>query len=71
MTQSTNPLKELLQERGIRQIDLARRIGVHRATVCHVVQGDDTSARIVAAIAAELGLSVDQVRDLIPRRKAA
>lgn len=70
MTQIQNPLKSLLKEKGIRQIDIARKLGIRRVNIHNVIYGNDASARIVAAIADELGLSVDQVKALIPDRAA-
>lgn len=71
MPENTQTLKDLLIQRGITQISIARELGVRRGSVCTVVNGIDASERIVQAIADKLGMPADQVKKLIPDYRAA
>lgn len=59
-----------MMERGIRQVDIARRLRVTRGMVSAVLNGHSMSARVRRAIARALGM---RVADLWPgdRSKAA
>lgn len=70
MTEKSNPLKQLLEERGIKQIEIAQKLGIRRQNISNVVSGKDYSINVVTAIADELELSIDEINSMIPGRAA-
>jgi transcriptional regulator with XRE-family HTH domain len=68
-------VQALLEEQGMSQVDLARRAGLHPATVSHVVHGGhcstDTLEKIAAALDVDLaelfGSPVDERTVLLKR----
>lgn len=62
--QKNNEIKALLVRKGIRQVDIARKLNVTRGTVSAVLNGLRESNRVRRTIARALGLKVS---DLWPR----
>ena len=54
-------IKYRLARKGIKQMDIAKNIGVSRATISYVVNGHSPSARIREAVAEALGLPVGDI----------
>lgn len=54
-------IKILLIQKDIKQVDIARKIGVSSVAVCNVIKGACESKRIKWAIAIELGKKVDEL----------
>lgn len=50
-------IKILLLEHDIRQVDIARALGVSRVAICNVISGKRRSRKIEAYIARKLGVS--------------
>ncbi len=50
-------IRKLLIERGIRPIDLARRLGVNTSTIYKIISGSTRSKKIALAIEEFLGVS--------------
>ena len=48
-------------QKGIRQVDIANKLGVSRAAVCNVIKGYGASRRIKKAIADALGLTIEEL----------
>jgi predicted transcriptional regulator len=53
----TRKIKALLIERGIKQVTIAKDLGVSTSTVSKVVAGDARSRRVEEAVAALIGHS--------------
>ncbi|MDD2367636.1 MAG: helix-turn-helix transcriptional regulator [Desulfuromonadaceae bacterium] len=63
-------LKSLLIENGVKQADIARKIGVNRSTVSSVLGGHQNSQHVKSATAELLGLRIEQLEKLWKRRAA-
>jgi len=44
---NTLEVKIWLLKKGIKQVDIAKELGISKATVCKVVNGKDKSSRVV------------------------
>jgi len=54
-------IKILLIQKEIKQVDIARKLGVSNVAVCNVIKGACESKRIKWAIARELGVKVEEL----------
>ncbi len=54
-------IKILLIQKDIKQVDIARKLGVSNVAVCNVIKGACESRRIKWAIARELGKKVEEL----------
>jgi len=54
-------IKILLIQKDIKQVDIARKLGVSNVAVCNVIKGACESKRIKWAIARELGKKVEDL----------
>lgn len=50
-----------MKRAGVTQAAIAEKLGIKPPTVCNVIKGTATSARVKTAIAKALGLSVDEI----------
>jgi len=60
-------IKQLRQERGLTQLDLAERLGVAQPVVCRFERGHDMRLSTLQRIAEALGVSMV---DLLDERKS-
>lgn len=58
-------IKEMLTHRGVKQVQIAKMLGVSRASVNQVITGDRKSSRIRQAIAFAVNV---QVKELWPEQ---
>lgn len=71
MSEATTPLKELVKARGLKLIDVSRRLGVDKATVTRWAQKRVPAERVLE-IERLTGVSRHQLRpDLYPPESAA
>ena len=54
-------IKILLIQKDIKQVDIAKKLGVSNVAVCNVIKGACESRRIKMAIAKELGKRVEEL----------
>ena len=60
-TSRRNFIRGLLALHGIRVVDIARRLGVTKATVCYVIAGRTRSHRVQKAIAEMLDMPFEEL----------
>ena len=56
-----NKIKALMVLKGVKQVDICRKLHVRAATVSQIVSGKKKSARIRLAIAKALGMQVEEL----------
>jgi len=68
-----NKVKSMMVLKGVKQVDICRKLNVAPATVSLIVSGKKVSARIRKAIARALGVKVEELwlANNNNRRKAA
>jgi transcriptional regulator with XRE-family HTH domain len=66
-----NKVKAMMVIKGIKQVDICRRLDVRPSTVSLIVSGKKKSARIRAAIAKALGVPVADLWPKNNEQKAA
>ena len=72
MMNEAKQIKMLIIEKEISGAEIARKIGVDRTAVYHVISGKSKSLRVREAIATNLGLSVNDLwHDSFHKNKAA
>ncbi len=54
-------IKLFMLQKGIRQVDIAKELGVSRVAVCRVIKGLSKSRRIRQRIADVLDMKVDEL----------
>ena len=66
-----NEIKALMVLKGVKQADICRKLHVRPASVSQIVSGKKVSARIRAAIAKALGVTVSDLWPENNHKKAA
>lgn len=56
-----NYLKYLMAEKGLKQITVAKALGISRPVVSEVVNGNERSKTVEEYIATQFGMSVDDI----------
>ena len=54
-----NNLKQIIEDRGIKQSHLARKLGVSRQRMYQITKSERVSSRIAEALARELNVDVE------------
>ena len=62
----SSKIKAMMVLRGVKQVDICRKLRVKPGTVSMVVSGKKTSNRIMRTIARALGVRVKDLKDLYP-----